>query len=280
MSQDVANAILNGNNNNRKKRQYALLLFNAKTAVQRDIKTVEKVFASALPGLTLLRLEDPDEGLKVMLLKNFEIIVIDSSFLGDDAQSVEYAAEAKKRKKCPIIFITHQENLLIKEYRSKLHLYEEMDDFMVSPVDFVDLSRRLKKFAQADARSAKRFLVEENVGIFRLNDDKYYQGFLSDISLVGFGIKLQSESLFRRGEQIQVKIPLGPFTIFHPHYGDILKLSGNVRRLSINGHYLGCSIEYITPMQSDCLVTLLEQIAARERQMRSNSGKKGLAEAV
>lgn len=279
MTFDVAKSLLNSNSS-RKKRRYALLLFSAREGGgQRDVRTIEKVFASALPDMTLLRLEDPDEGLKVLLLKNIELIIIDDTFFGDDVMAVEYAVEAKKRKKCPIVFVTSNERRLIEEYRKQMALYEELDDYLSTPVDFIELSRRLKRVAAEDGRAAKRFNVDEKLAMYRLDTGTHMTGTLTDMSLVGFGLTLDHDVVFRRHEQIQVSVPLMSFSIFHPQYGDFLRLSGKVRRISIDGKNIGCSIEYITPMQNDCLVRLIEQVAKRLRLQRANATKKTNVEA-
>jgi hypothetical protein len=91
---------------------------------------------------------------------------------------------------------------------------------------------------------------------------------LVDMSLVGFGVLVKQEPLLTRGEQVRIHVPLPPFGLFHPQYGEVLKLAGRVRRMSIDGHRLGCSLEHVTAMQLDCLTRLLELVVRKNRLAR------------
>lgn len=269
-----ANALFQTGSNRRKKR-YVLLLLSSKGADARDIRTIERAVQVNLPEHTLIRLEDPEEGLKVLLVKNVEHVIIDVSFFNDDALSIEYGLEAKKRKKVPIFFVAKNESTLIGEYRRLMFMYEELDDYVLAPVDFVEIGRKLKRAVTMDARAARRFSVNQPVRIERIDaSSKECVGTLVDVSLVGFGLDVDTEGMFRRGEQVRVWIPLSAFGIFHPQYGEFLKVAGKVRRLSIDGKNVGCSVEHLTPMQNDCLAALLEQVARRIRQQRLASARK------
>jgi hypothetical protein len=264
---DAAQALLSTPSSRRKKR-YILHLVHPKFASDVDIRVVTRAVGSACPEHTLIRLEDPDEAIKVLLLKNIELIVIDHSFFQDDVLAIEYGLEIKKRKKCPLFFTTRNENNLIREYRDRMSLYEEMDDYLVTPLDAVELSRKLRRAGALESRAAKRFSLNEDVNLLRVNDDSNARVRLVDLSLVGFGIELTVEPLMTRLEQIRIQVPLPSFGIFHPQYGEFLKLSGRVRRVSIDGRRVGCSFEHLTPMQSDCLTRLLEQVARKARLTR------------
>ena len=96
---DAAQALLSTPSSRRKKR-YILYLVHPKFVSDSDIRVVTRAVGSACPEHTLIRLEDPDEAIKVLLLKNIELIVIDHSFFQDDVLAIEYGVEIKKRKKC------------------------------------------------------------------------------------------------------------------------------------------------------------------------------------
>lgn len=267
MSFDAAQALLATPSSRRKKR-YILHLVHPRFASDADVRVAVRAVASACPEHTLIRLEDPDEAIKVLLLKNIELILLDHSFFQDDVLAVEYGLEIKKRKKCPLFFTTRSEQNLIREYRDRMSLYEEMDDYLLSPLDPVELARKLRRFGSVESRAAKRFAMNEEVLLLRVNDDSQVRARLVDLSLVGFGIELKVEPLMSRMEQVRIQVPLPSFGIFHPQYGEILKLSGRIRRMSIDGRRVGCSLEHLTPMQSDCLTRLLEQVARRARLAR------------
>lgn len=264
---DVTAALMQAEKNKQKKR-YVLLLFHSKRTQDSDIRTIERAVQMALPGHTLIRLEDPDEALKLLIIKNVELIILDHSFLPDEQLSIEYSMEAKKRKKCPIFFISRDEQKLITEYRKNMYLYEELDDYLLAPIDALEMARRLKRIETTKGRSAKRFATDAAVKCYRLDQETPYTGNLTDLSLVGFALSLDENLVFRRNEQIQIHIYLPAFFMFHAHYGDFLRLAGKVRRVSIDGRKIGCSIEHITPMQQECLTAIMEKLAKRNRRAR------------
>ena len=267
MTFDVAKALLQTPDSRRKKR-YAMMLFSSKNADPKEIRTIEKAVQVGLPEHTLIRIEEPDEGLKVMMVKNVEYVILDSSFFNDDLLAVEFAVEAKKRKKCPMFFVSKNDGLLIQEYRRLMYMYEELDDYVLSPIDFVELSKKLKRASMIESRAAKRFTIGQSVGIDRLDTSEQLRGTLTDISLVGFGMVVGQEAIMSRLEQVRVQIQISTFGIFHPHYGEFLRLAGKVRRISIDGKKIGCSLEFVTPMQSDCLARVLEHVSRKMRQTR------------
>ena len=264
MGFDVAKALLSAPGG-RKKKRYVLHLLKSLNASSKEIKVVVKAVVAAMPDHTLIRLDDPDEVLKVVLLKNIELVILDTSFLGEESLSVEFASEIKKRKKVPILFTTKNENKLIAEYRAKMHLYEEVDDYLVTPVDGGELFRKLQKVSLIDSRAAKRFAIGSKAKVLKIDDGTVTQGKLTDLSLVGFHVEFERNFVLERNAQIKIEIPLVPFHIFHPQYGDWLGLAGRVRRVAIHGSSVGCSFEHLTPMQSDCLSRLLEQVARQNR---------------
>ncbi|MES2613934.1 MAG: PilZ domain-containing protein [Bdellovibrionota bacterium] len=241
----------------RKKKKYILLLYSMSQEHEERIRMLEKAVQKTLKNFILVRLDDPDEGLKAIIVKNIEIIIIDSSLFNNDSISIEYAIECKKRKKCPILFIASEPQKLISEYRDKLFMYEEFDSYFNTPIDFTEFTKKLLQVSTSKGRAAKRFSLNIPISMYRLNNDKKYSVTLSDISLVGFGVSHRYEDIFSRGEQVQIKVPLAQFKIFHAQYGEFLPLSGKLRRISISGDHLGFSIEFITPLQVEVLCQIL-----------------------
>jgi hypothetical protein len=255
-------------NTPKKKKVYVLFLFKLSRDDETRIRTVEKAIQNALSEHILIRFEDPNEGLKALLVKNIEIIFIDSSLFDDDKISIEFGVECKKRKKCPIFFIAKDDEILIQEYRKNLSLYEEFDDYFKEPIDFIEITRKLKRASLTRGRKAKRFSLNIPIKLYRLNTDKIYNVLLSNLSLVGFGIILSSDEMFKMNEQVKIKVPLFEFNIFHPLYGEFLPVSGKIRRVSINGKNIGLSLEYSTPMQIEVLMNLLEKVTRRMRMIK------------
>ncbi|MEN9809977.1 MAG: hypothetical protein RLZZ488_1544 [Pseudomonadota bacterium] len=257
-------------------KRYVLLLQRTRIMSEQETKLIMKAVEHGLPGYSVIRLDDPNEGLKVLNVKNVEIVIIHHTLVGSDAEMVELAKELKERKKVTVLFMTKNERDLIHAYREKMALYEEMDDYVGSPPDPTELFKKLQKAGTVEARAAKRFVVDVPVNVVRVDSLERQAAMLDDLSLVGCGLTFEQDYGFRKDEQIRVQLPIVNFGIFHPQYGDFLKLSLKVRRLSIRGQSIGCSIEHLTPMQHDCLVNLLEDIARRQRISKlSGKDKKG-----
>lgn len=261
---DVAQALLRAENS-KKRRRYLLLLYSSKTANESDIKAIELAVDRYLKEFVIVRLEDPDEALKILIIKNIEVTIIDKSFLESSALTIQFAYESKRRKKCPLFFVTGNEQELIREYKKSLYMYEEMDDYLIPPLDIHEMGRRLKRVGSTQTRNAKRYQVGVPVILETLNTDYKLEGMLTDISLVGFGLRIEDESQkLLRGEQIRMTIPLRTLNFFHPQYGDILNLSGRIKRFSIDGTRVGCAFEHINPAQNACLLKVIELLAKRK----------------
>lgn len=257
-------------------KRYVLLLQRSRLISEQELRLISKAAEHALPGYTLIRLDDPTEGLKVLNVKNVEVVVIHHTLLGSDTELVDFAKELKERKKLTVLFVTKNERELIQAYREKMSLYEELDDYVNSPPDPTELFKKLQKAGAVEARAAKRFTVDIPVKVVRVDSLEEVTAELDDLSLVGCGLTFLSDFGLRRDEQLRIQLPLSVFGIFHPQYGDFLKLALRIRRLSIRGQSVGCSIEHLTPMQHDCLVNLLEDISRKQRNTKfSGKDKKG-----
>lgn len=262
MQNDYATQILSGPKKKPKKK-YILFLYS-KSGSQADLRAIERGFEKEgkEKDTVIIRLHQPEEGLKVLMLKTIDLIVLDHSVFEDEATSAEFAAELKNRSKVPILFVCKDEQRLISAYREHLKLYEELDDYVLSPIDATDFSNRLKRSVSGSARAAKRFELDLAVKLFRLNDCKTHEARLKDISIVGIGLKVSGARLLR-SEQVRVIVSLNDFDIFHPQFGDLFKIAARVRRVSLEGEVIGCSIEHLTPLQAECLSRILEHLNAR-----------------
>ena len=247
------------------KKKYVLFLFSTERLEPGRQKFFETALASAIKDFTVIRIEDLDEALKALLVKNVELVVMDSSFLHSDMLSVEFALECKKKKKVPILFVPLEPSNLIREYRDKLYGYQEFDDYLNVPLDESDLVKKLKKLGYAKSRAAKRYEVNVPIIMYRLNNDRQYSVFLNDLSLVGFGVKIESHDIFKISEQVQIKIPIYRYGIFDRNYGDFLKISGRLRRVSIDAKTLGFSNEFLSSTQSELLMNLIEKLSMQTK---------------
>ncbi|MBM3382539.1 MAG: PilZ domain-containing protein [Betaproteobacteria bacterium] len=257
-------------------KKYVLLLQKSRYMAEQEVRVISKAVEHALSGYIQIRLDDPAEGLKVLNVKNVEVVILHYSLMSNEADLVDLAKQLKERKKVTVLFVTNNERALIDAYREKMSLYEELDDFVAAPIDPAELYRKLQKSGSVEARAAKRFSIDVPVKLTRVDNLEEVDATLADLSLVGAGLDVRSDTPMRRDEQLRVQIPLYPFGIFHPQYGDFLKLSLRLRRIAIKGDNIGCSIEHLTPMQHDCLVNLLEDVSRRQRIFRmTNKDKKG-----
>ena len=267
MTFDITTELLNHNNRQRKRKKYVLFLYNSKQVREGDLKMIERVVAS-FDGLTLAKLEEPDEVLRILLIKNIDLLILDESFLQDQTLTIQFAKEIKRRRKCPILFLTSQEHALIQEYRNHLFLYEELDDYLTCPMDFSEAAKRLRRTLAVEGRASKRFTVNAEVQIFRIDTQSTVTGTLTDLSLMGFGFAADTPQLFKKGEQLQMRISLGHFGVHHPHIGEFLKVAGKIRRVAIDGKNMGCSLEHLTPLQTELLTQVLETVVKRMRQFK------------
>ncbi len=249
----------------RKKKRYLLLLQDPSRGSDADIKVFERVVQAQFKEHVLVRMDDPDEALRLILIKNVDLIVIDSAFIADIGMRVEYAAELKKRKHVPILFFCESESKLVDEYRKHMNLYEELDDYVTTPVEYVDLVKRSKRMLQGGGRAAKRFQVGVPIEVISLDADSAVPAVLSDLSLVGAGITWTSENKMTRGLQVRFVVPLKKFGLFHPELGDFVTYSARITRVSIDGRTLGCELVHLTTLQSEMLSSILESIARRKR---------------
>lgn len=256
----------------RKKKKYLLFLQDSSRGNEGDIKTFERVVQIHFKDHLLVRMEDPDEALRLILIKNIDLIVVDSGFISDVAMRVEYAAELKRRKKVPILFFCENEAQLIEQYQKHMGLYEELDDYVTSPVEFVDLVKRAKRMLQGSGRAAKRFQIGTPIELQVLDAPSPVPAVLADLSLVGAGVIWTSEEQLSRGTQVRITIPLKKFGIFHPHYGDFVTFTSRITRISIDGRTLGCALSHVTDVQSEVLTAILEKVASKKRAIERSGG--------
>ena len=97
---------------------------------------------------------------------------------------------------------------------------------------------------------------------------------ISDLSLMSFACFLPNDLTLKKGSQLTISIPLYRFKYFHRQFGEYLKLAGKVRRVSLNGKQVGCSIEHITPLKLEALMVVIEQISVASK--KNKSIEKGL----
>ena len=163
----------------------------------------------------------------------------------------------------PLIAVA--EELNIKKQSGEIQEDISLFYFGSEPYNESDLAKKLKKLGTAKSRAAKRYEINVPIKMFRLNNDQKYDVVLSDLSLVGFGIKIKTHDIFKITEQVQIKIPTYRYDIFDINYGDFLKISGRLRRISIDSQTLGFSNEFLSSSQTGLLLKLIEKLAQQSQ---------------
>jgi hypothetical protein len=246
------------NNNKKKKKNYALFLYDEKAGGSNNFKLLEKAILAGLSEFIIVRSKDPDEALKILVFKGVDVVIIDSSFFSHDAVSVEYALEIKKHRNAAIFFVPTDEKLLVKEYRKKMFAYAEKDDYFISPIDVGYVTQKLKLASSIKGRAHKRFSIDLPACVHKIDNNEEINVQLVDVSLSGIGFTVDRTLRFEKNEQLRISIPLAPVGIFHKYYGEFLKIALRVQRYSITGTKVGCSLEFLTPLQIEALMMFIE----------------------
>ena len=191
------------------------------------------------------------EELKKAFGRQVVMVIFDDQFT-DLETGLEMISGLKRKKSAvpsSILFLTRQPSALIAEYNKILLPFHESDDYLVlerneTPVLFSKIKAGL---AQQSRRRSRRYRVDLPVSYFALNDDKFYKGRLTDLSIHGAMLETIETRLFANEEQIKISIPAGSF--LNAAEGDYLKLSARVRRVHIGGNMAGISFEHVSEKQ-------------------------------
>ncbi len=191
------------------------------------------------------------EELKKSFGRQVVLVIYDDEFT-DLETGLEMISGLKRKKSAvssSILFLTRQPAALIEEYNKILLPFHEADDYLVlerneTPVLFSKIKAGL---AQQSRRRSRRYRVDLPVSYFALNDDKFYNGRLTDLSIHGAMLEAVDTRLFVNEEQIKISIPAGSF--LNAAEGDYLKLSARVRRVHVGGNMAGISFEHVSEKQ-------------------------------
>jgi hypothetical protein len=191
------------------------------------------------------------EELKKAFGRQVVMVVYDDEFT--DLETGLNMINGLKRKKSAvpssILFLTRQPAALIEEYNKVLLPFHESDDYLVlerseAPILFSKIKAGL---ANQSRRRSRRYRVDVPVSYFALNDDKFFNGRLTDLSIHGAMLETTDTRLFVNEEQVKISIPSGSF--LNMSEGDYLKLSARVRRVHIGGNMAGISFEHVSEKQ-------------------------------
>ncbi len=192
--------------------------------------------------------------------KIYLIIFDHNYFMGKEEETFKEAEKVKTVFNCPFLFLTKNPTLLVKYYEKYLFAYEEVDDYVSCPIDKIETNKKIQFILKGENRQAKRFKWETPIKVCLLNEDVKFTTELVDLSVVGFSFQIHPEFPINLKDQLEVKIPLSGFGIFHPELGEVLRLSGRVKRFSIAGKNVGCSIEHGTSTQKHLILDILQNL--------------------
>jgi hypothetical protein len=179
------------------------------------------------------------------------MVIYDDEFTDLDTGLTMISGLKRKKTAVPssILFLTRQPSSLIEKYNKVLLPFHESDDYLVLertevPILFSKIKLGL---TQQSRRRSRRYRVDVPVSYFALNDDKFFTGRLTDLSIHGAMLETNDSRLFVSEEQIKISIPCGKF--LEAAEGDYLKLSARVRRVHIGGNMAGVSFEHVSEKQ-------------------------------
>jgi hypothetical protein len=191
------------------------------------------------------------EELKKAFGRQVVMVVYDDEFTDLDTGLNMINVLKRKKSAVPssILFLTRQPSALIQEYNKILLPFHESDDYLVlertdSPIIFSKIKAGLTNQSR---RRSRRYKVDVPVSYFALNDDKFFNGRLTDLSIHGALLETTDTRLFVNEEQVKISIPAGNF--LNAAEGDYLKLSARVRRVHIGGNMAGISFEHVSEKQ-------------------------------
>jgi hypothetical protein len=196
----------------------------------------------------------------VMDEKIYLIIFDHNYFFNKEEESFKDAQTAKEIFTCPFLFLTRNPIELVSQYEKYLFAYEEVDDYLHCPLDIIETQKKIQFILRGENRQAKRFKWETPVKISLLNEDIKFTTELVDLSIVGFSFQVDPQISLKEKDQLEIRIPLAGFGLFHPMIGEVLRLSGRVKRFSIAGKNVGCSIEHETTLQKTIILEILQKL--------------------
>lgn len=213
----------------------------------------------------LARPSNPEE-LARQISRQIHLMILDDSFAPRDRllKLVRFMKEKKASDGLPVLFLTRETAEMAAAYRKELLAHQENDDYVdLKGLGLVEILARIKQSLEfRNRRRSRRFKVSLPVVFQLLGEDHWRKGKLVDVSLHGAMLAASDENLtFDLRSQIRLQIPVAD--IFNPAEGEIFRMSGVVRRLSITGASAGISFEHVTEAQMTRLTMFVTSLAAK-----------------
>ena len=100
---------LQRNKSSAKSKRYVLALQKSRWVAENELKLIARAVENALPDHFLIKLDDRDEGLKALSVKEVDVVLLHHTMAGSETELVEMARqlkEVRERRKLKVIFIT------------------------------------------------------------------------------------------------------------------------------------------------------------------------------
>ena len=249
-------------------KKYVVFLYSFSKTPPELVRFLSRIAQDNVDHCAFLRFEDPDEGLKALYLKGVSLVIIHPSFLEEERISMEYALECKRRSNAPLLFLTRRPQELIQAYQKIMYPYEGCDDYLTEPLDAWEVAQKIQYLTQKKSVDAKQFLVQAPAHVFRINYDLTRSVKLFDISMVGMSMEWthHEDPPLKPEEQLQIKVFLPYFDIYHPRQGEFARFSVKVKKVSLEGNKIGLSLEHLTSDQIQILMQIIQNAAQQETQ--------------
>jgi len=233
----------------KKRRSYVVTALTQSTASDYR-NSIEHFVRVNFKNMALAHTRNIDE-LKKAFGRQVVMLIYDDEFADLETGLTMISGLKRKKSAVPssVLFLTRQPSALIEEYNKILLPFHESDDYLVlertePPILFSKIKAGLNHQSR---RRSRRYRVDVPVTYFALNDDKFYNGRLTDLSIHGAMLETADKRLFVNEEQVKISIPTGVF--LSSSDGDYLKLSARVRRVHIGGNMAGVSFEHVSEKQ-------------------------------
>lgn len=225
-----------------------------------------KYFKELGKALVVVRPETPEE-LARQVSRHIQLMILDDSFAPRDRllKLVRFMKEKKTTIGLPVLFLTREPKEMTTAYRQILLAHQENDDYVdLKGMTPINLIARVKQALEyKNRRRSRRFKVALPISFQMLGSDAWHKGTLVDISLHG-GMVATSDSTLSFDLQSQVRLQIPISDVLSPAEGEIFRLSGRVRRLSITGASAGMSFEHVTERQMSLLTEFVTNLAAAQ----------------
>jgi DNA-binding response OmpR family regulator len=249
----------------KKKQKSYVVIATAGNVSEEDVSAITRYVQGLGKQYLLARPKNPEE-LARQVSRQIHLMVLDDSFAPRERllKLVRFMKEKKTADGLPVLFLTREAAAMTAAYRKELFAHQENDDYLdMKGIGSVELLARVKQSLEfRNRRRSRRFRVSLPVVFQFLGEDRWRKGKLVDVSLHGALLaSTENDLTFDLKSQIRLQVPVAD--LFDPSEGEVFRLSGVVRRLSITGSSAGLSFEHVTERQLTMLTTFVTALAAK-----------------